>query len=229
MITEEIAHINGIPKKLIVFLHGYQDCAEHIDRKTELFRNIPDVAFHIPQSPFFSEIDPVKRQWFSLHQYDPNDERRRTAFWDDYVGFYNRMTLGLAEANSHISEYIDNLLGEYGLGYEDVFLCGFSQGSMCAAYSGLMCPYKMGGVVCFSGILAAQGFIINHYKSRPDFLLVHGTQDDKVRFDAMSFSEQNLKKLQCHVETLEVQNGMHKIVPEGVEAAIRFIQTRIND
>ena len=61
MITEEIVHINGIPKKLIVFLHGYQDTAEHIERKTTRLRDLSDVALHIPQAPFFNEVDAEKR------------------------------------------------------------------------------------------------------------------------------------------------------------------------
>ena len=97
MITEEIAHINGRPKRLIVFLHGYQDYAEHIDRKTGALRDLPDTAFHIPQAPFFNEIDVHKRQWFSMHRFDPEDRRRLTPSWAEFVEYYNRMTLGLAE------------------------------------------------------------------------------------------------------------------------------------
>ena len=57
MIDEEIVHVTGIPKKLIVFLHGYQDDAAHIDRKTLMFQSMRDVALHIPQAPFMNEID----------------------------------------------------------------------------------------------------------------------------------------------------------------------------
>ena len=126
MITEEIAHINGIPKKLIVFLHGYQDYAEHIDRKVGALKQISDTALHIPQAPFANEIDEQKRQWFSMHRFDPEDKRRLTPSWTEFVEYYNRMTVGLAEANQYIAEYVDNLLNEYGLGYEDLILCGFS-------------------------------------------------------------------------------------------------------
>ena len=69
--------------------------------------------------------------------------------------------------------------------------------------------------------------IINHYQSRPDFLLIHGNQDDKVRFDAMKFTEQNLKELHCQVQTFEMPNALHKIMPEGVDAAVRFIKDKI--
>ena len=227
MIGEEIVHINGIPKKLIVFLHGYQDCAEHIERKTVLFQSIDNVAFHIPQAPFINEIDAQKRQWFSIHQFDPDDRRRTTASWDEFVEYYNKMTVGLEEANHYILQYVDGLLSEYGLGYEDLFLCGFSQGAMCAAYSGLMCPHKIAGVISFSGILAAKGYVEQHNKSCPDFLLIHGSEDDKIRFDAMDFMKDNLQKLGCKATTLSINGAQHKIVDEGVEGAFRFIKSKI--
>lgn len=226
MITEEIVHINGIPKKLIVFLHGYQDTAEHIERKTTRLRDLSDVALHIPQAPFFNEVDAEKRQWYSIHRFDPEDKRRKTASWDEFVELYNKMTVGLAEANQHILEYVDSLLNEYGLGYNDLFLCGFSQGAMCALYSGLMCPYKIGGVVSFSGILAAKGFLEKHSKSRPDCLLLHGIEDDKIRYDALKFTEANLNDLRCKTEVFGIAGAAHKITDMAVERAVSFIVKR---
>ena len=227
MITEEIAHINGIPKKLIVFLHGYQDYAEHIDRKTSALKQLPDIAFHIPQAPFASEIDEQKKQWFSMHRFDPEDRRRLTPSWIEFVEYYNRMTIGLAEANQYIAEYVDSLLNEYGLGYEDLFLCGFSQGAMCAMYTALMCPHKVAAVISFSGILAAQGYIAQHLKSRPEFFLLHGRCDNKIRFEAMEFTKQNLQELHCKVETCALEQATHRLVSEAVDKAVLFIKDRL--
>lgn len=229
MISEEIVHINGIPKKVVVFLHGYQDCAEHIEHRTEKLQKLKDVALHIPQAPFLNEVDATKRQWYSIHQFDPDDKRRITASWDEFIELYNCMTVGLETANHYILEYIDNLLTEYGLSYEDLFLCGFSQGAMCAIYSGLMCPYKMGGVISFSGILAALGYVERHYNSTPDVLLIHGNEDTKVRFDAMEFTAEQLKSLGAYVDLFTAENAGHKIVPEAVDAAYSFIAKKIRE
>ena len=227
MINEEIVHINGIPKKLIVFLHGYQDSAEHIDRKTVLLQEIDNIALHIPQAPFINEIDNSKRQWYSIHQFDPNDLRRTMISWDDVVELYNRMTVGLVEANHYILQYVDGLLSEYGLGYNDLILCGFSQGAMCALYSALMCPHKIAGVVSFSGILAARGYVEKHGKSKPDCLIMHGKDDDKVRFDALDFTRQNLLDLGCNVKTFELDTCGHRISSQAVDMACRFIKEKI--
>lgn len=223
MISEEIVHINGIPKKLIIFLHGYQDCAGHIDHKTTLLRNLPDIALHIPESPFISEVDNQTRQWFSIRQFDPNDTRRDTPSWEEFVELYNKMTVGLETAYQNIMEYIDNLLNEYQLSYSDLFLCGFSQGAMCAMYSGLMCPEKVGGVISFGGILAAQGYIENHYVSRPDVLLLHGELDEKIRIGALNFTVENLKKLGCKTQSYSFADTAHRITDEELTIAKDFI------
>lgn len=226
MINEEIAHINGHPQKLIVFLHGYQDCAGHIDHKTTELQKINNTALHIPEAPFISEIDNTTHQWFSIKQFDPNETRRDTPSWEEFVEIYNKMTVGLETAYQNIMEYADNLLNEYQLDYKDLFICGFSQGAMCAMYSGLMCPLKVGGIVSFGGILAAQGYIENHYKSRPDVLLLHGTEDDKIRIGALDFTYSNLQTLGCNVHKMAFANTPHRITEEQLKQATEFITKR---
>ncbi len=223
MITEEIAHINGNPQKLIIFLHGYQDCAGHIDHKTEGLRTIFDTALHIPESPLISEIDHTTRQWFSIKQFDPNETRCDTPSWEEFVEIYNKMTIGLEAAYQDIMEYADNLLNEYQLDYRDLFILGFSQGAMCAMYCGLMCPLQVGGIISFGGILAAQGYIEKHYKSRPDVLLLHGEDDDRIRIGALDFTYSNLQNLGCNVEKISFADTPHRITDEQIEQAKKFI------
>ena len=224
MISEEIVHINGHPKKLIIFLHGYQDCAGHIDHKTISLQNLRDTALHVPDSPFISEVDNQTRQWFSIRQFDPNDTRRETPSWEEFVGLYNKMTVGLEIAYQNIMEYTDNILNDYRLEYKVLFLCGFSQGAMCAMYAGLMCPQKIGGVVSVGGILAAQGYIENHYKNKPDVLLLHGEDDDKIRIGALDFTQKNLINLGCKVQAISFENTPHRITEEEVAAITNFIK-----
>lgn len=77
LITEEIDHVKGHPKRLVVFLHGYIDSSEATDKSiAPLIERLDDVAVHVPQSPFTCEIHPNKRQWYSMHRFDPNDDRK---------------------------------------------------------------------------------------------------------------------------------------------------------
>ena len=80
MITEEIVHIKGLPKKLVVFLHGYVHCAEAVDHRIScLYDDLDDYAIHIPQAPEACEIHEEKRQWYSMHRFDAEDMRRQVA------------------------------------------------------------------------------------------------------------------------------------------------------
>ena len=227
MIREEIVHINEIPKKHLVFLHGYIDSSDSIDRKISLLDNLQDFAIHIPQAPLECEIHENKRQWYSMHKFDPEDERRTVPTMDECIALYNRMAPGLAEANDYIQPYIENALDEYGLDYKDLFLCGFSQGAMCALYTGLMFPQKIGGVISFSGILAGHKRALKEAKTHPDILLIHGNSDNLVRYEAMDFTASKLKEIGCKVETYTVKNGNHMITPDALVQAAYFIRDRV--
>lgn len=227
MIQEEIVHINGIPKKLLVFLHGYIDSSDALDRKISLLDDLPDFAVHIPQAPLECEIHESKRQWYSMHRFDPEDDRKTVPTMDECVALYNRMAPGLAEADAYLQPYVENALGEYGLDYSDLFLCGFSQGAMCALYTGLMFPQRIGGIISFSGILAGHKKALKLAQSCPDVLLIHGDADNLVRYEALDFTALNLQKLGCAVETYTIKKGMHMITPEALVQAAAFIRQRI--
>lgn len=227
MIQEEIVHINGIPKKLLVFLHGYIDTSSAVDRKIEILDSLPDFAVHVPQAPLECEIHENKRQWYSMHRFDPEDERKTVPTMDECVALYNRMAAGLAETDAYLQPYIEAALAEYGLGYADLFLCGFSQGAMCALYSGLMFPERIAGVISFSGILAGHTKILNQALTKPDVLLIHGNADNLVRYEALDFTASHLKEIGCNVETYTVSDGRHMITPDGLQQASAFIGKRI--
>jgi len=227
MITEEIVHVKGLPKKLIVFLHGYMHCAESVDHRIPgLLDSLEDYAFHIPQSPQVCELLESKRQWYSMHRFDPDDMRRLVPGIEECAAIYDKMSAGLQQAYDNVADYIEQNVQEYNLTYDDVYLCGFSQGAMVALYTGLMLPQKLGGVVSFSGILAGKSHLFKHAQSRPDTLLIHGNADTYVRFAAQEYTKQQLEKLGCPVATEIVDGGLHAISEQAQQAAAAFIQQK---
>ena len=225
MISEEIVHVNGHPQKLVVFLHGYIDSAPALDRRLQpLLDNLDDSAIHIPQAPEVCEILENKRQWYSMHRFDPNDDRKTVPTMAECSALYNKMRPGFAEANAYLLPYIENLLNEYQLEAKDLYICGFSQGAMLALYTSLMMEEKIGGCVSFSGILAASKYIEKHVKSHPKTLLIHGDADNLVRFEAMNFTKEKLKALNVPVKTYVVKGGQHRITEDGLAAALKFIE-----
>lgn len=226
-IKEEIAHIKGHPKKLVIFLHGYIDNAEVLEKSlSPLIEGLNDIAIHIPEAPYICEIHESKRQWYSMHRFDPNDDRKIVPTLAECVAIYDRMNLGFAEASHYLNIYIDNTLAEYGLTDKDLFLCGFSQGAMLAMYMSLLREEKNAGCASFCGILAPYNFILRNYKSTPDMLLIHGDKDNLIRFEALEFTQTHLKKLGCHIETTIIEGGQHRITKESVARLIEFIKER---
>ncbi|MDD4557013.1 MAG: dienelactone hydrolase family protein [Alphaproteobacteria bacterium] len=227
MIEEEIVHVKGHPEKLIIFFHGYIDSPEYVDEKiVPLLEGLDNVAVHIPKSPIPCEIHPKKFQWYSMHRFDDNDDRKTVATMEECVAIYSRMKLGILEAYEMITPYIDNLLSEYGLEDKDLYLCGYSQGATLAIFTALMREEKIAGLLSFSGILAPQEFLIKNHKSSPDVLLIHGTSDNQVRFEALAYTKKNLETCGCKVRTYVVNDGQHRISDEGIHEGYEFIAKR---
>lgn len=229
-ITEEIAHVKGLPQKLIIFLHGYIDNCECLNHRIEAFADSFDnTAFHIPEAPLLCEIHDSKRQWFSMHRFDPEDERKTVPTLEECLDFYERMTPGFEESYNVLRRYIDNCLNLYELDYQDLFLCGFSQGAMLSIYTALRLEERIGGCVSFSGLLTASRFFAKHKPSTPPFLLIHGTDDNLVRYSVMPYSQEKLESYGCKVETYSVSGGQHRITEDGLQAAKLFISNQIRE
>lgn len=227
MIQEEIVHVRGIPKKLIIFLHGYLDDCASLDGKLKPFLdNLDDFALHIPQAPSKCEVGKGMRQWYSMYRFDPHYERRDVKTFDDFVRYYDRMALGLSETYQYLLPYIEQTLAEYNLGYEDLVLCGFSQGAMVAIYTALMGPARISGLVSFSGILAGHGYLLKHAQNRPDTLLIHGNSDKSLRPEALNFTQKQLEQLGCRVQTCILNHGDHELSTEALQTASKFICRR---
>ncbi len=228
MIREEIVHINGIPKKLVVFLHGYFDDADAIDnRLCDFAKHLPDCAIHIPQAPFMCEVDEHFRQWYSMYRFDPEYKRKTAPDMDKFVSYYNKMSLGLAETFNYLHPYLEQTLSEYSLGYEDLFLCGFSQGAMSAIYTALMLPQKIGGLVSLSGIIAGYEYLQKNAQSCPDTLLLHGTDDKLLRSESLAFTANKLRKIGCKVTSHNIKGGGHQVSPQSVSYVVKFIHNQI--
>ena len=223
-INEEIVYVNGQPQRLIIFLHGYIDNADYLEGKLQhSIKAFDNTAIHLPQAPICCEVLEDKRQWYSMHRFDPNDERKTVPTMHECVDIYNKMTLGLEEAFSYLNDYIDQCLNEYQLEDKDLYLCGFSQGAMLAIYTSLMRDKKIGGCISFSGIIAGHKFLEKHAQSTPDALLIHGNADNLVRFEALDFTKTELEKLGSNVETYVVNGGQHRISEDGLDVAADFI------
>ena len=224
-ISEEIVHVNGYPQKLIIFLHGYIDNCEGLNRRImPFFYNLDNIALHMPEAPITCAVYEHKRQWFSMHRFDPDDSRKTVPTLKECTDIYASMGRGFDESYNYLTDYIETSMNEYQLDAKDVFLCGFSQGAMLAIYTALRYPEKFGGCISFSGILATPNYFYKHKHQTPPILLVHGDEDNLVRYGVLEYTREHLLELGCEVSTYTVKNGQHRITPDGLKQAEEFIK-----
>ncbi len=226
-ISEEIVHVNGTPQKLVIFLHGYIDSADYVEGKISyLLDNLHNTAVHLPQAPIPCEVYEAKRQWYSMHRFDPDDTRKTVPTMDEFRAIYEKMKPGIIEAAEYVNRYIDDCLEQYGLDNGDLYICGFSQGATLAIFLSLMRDSQIGGCVSFSGVMAPHSYLASHYRSAPDFLLIHGTKDNLLRFEALDYTKTRLREMGCAVSEYVIDEGMHRITEDGVAQALAFIEGR---
>ena len=201
----------GVPKQLVMFLHGLgADGHDLIGLAPEMADALPDAQFISPDAPYPCDMAPTGKQWFSL-------QSRETA----------HMKTGVDAAAPLLNQYIDKILEEYNLNIEQLFVVGFSQGTMMALHTLLTRAHACGAIVGFSGAIIASRDFVSTVTARPPVCLIHGEMDDVVQFAAMPDAQGALNKADVEVEAHPQPNLGHSINPQGLQAAIAFIQKYI--
>ena len=151
-------------------------------------------------------MSPMGRQWFALTFRDP-DERWR----------------GVNHAGPALDKMLDKELAHYGLPPESLALVGFSQGCMMALHVGLRRAVAPAAIVGYSGGLIGPEHLAEQIRAQPPVLLVHGTHDDVVPFDALFMSAQALAKAGASCE-FHISHGLgHGIDGEGLRQGGEFL------
>lgn len=196
------------PKQLVVFLHGYGADGNDLIDLAQYFADIlPNAAFTSPHAPFPCEMSPMGRQWFSLAVREPAP-----------------MLAGARAAAEILNDYLDVKLAELKITDKNLFLIGFSQGTMMALHTALRRPNPCAGIVGFSGRLIAPELLPAEIKSKPPVCLIHGDADMVVPFESLAHAEAALKAADVPIETHRRPGLGHGIDGPGIEAARKFLQ-----
>jgi phospholipase/carboxylesterase len=196
------------PNKIVVFLHGLgADGNDLIGLADEFSETLPNAVFFSPNAPFPCDMAPYGYQWFSLQSWSVDS-----------------MLNGLAVAAPMLNDFLDSKLAEYNLEDKDMYLVGFSQGTMTALYTALRRGKPCGGVIGFSGALADDGRLEVEIKSKPRVCLIHGMMDMVVPFSALSLAERSLELLGVDVEAHSRPLLGHGIDSEGLKIARNFLK-----
>lgn len=178
-----LAPRSGAPKQLVVFLHGYgADGRDLIDIGKQWQRILPEAAFVSPNAPEPCGMAPMGRQWFPLTMRDPAERWR-----------------GVNSAQPSLDAFLDAELAAAGLDDSKLALVGFSQGTMMALHAGLRRKRAPAAILGFSGVLVGPDHLSeatarNAKGEPPPVLLIHGTADEVIPFEALFESSEQLAK-----------------------------------
>jgi len=150
-----------------------------------------------PRGPF--ELGPDSYEWFQITQVGKPDPTR------------------LANALTVIDKFINEIIENYPVNKNKLYLLGFSQGSIISMSYALTYPQRVAGVIAQSGYIPLEsGLQIDDtgIKGKP-FILTHGIQDSMLPVDWARRSRDTLQKLGTKLEYHEFNMG-HNISAESL-------------
>lgn len=196
------------PKQLVVFLHGLGADGSDLIGLVPLFaETFPEAHFISPHAPFPCDMAPFGRQWFSLL------DRREAP-----------IVAGIQIAHPILDHFLDQQLARFGLTDSQLFLVGFSQGTMMALHTAPRRSKACAGVLGFSGALMGGELLSHEAKTKPPICLVHGMEDEVVPFAALARAEALLQAADIPIETHAQPGLAHGISPEGIAIGIAFFE-----
>lgn len=203
-----LAPETGPPDRLVVILHGYGANGEDLISLGAYWRSVlPQALFVAPNAPNVCAINPGGFEWFDLSTSD-----------------LSRIPPLAAAARPVVSDLLEALWAQTGLGIEDTVLAGFSQGAMMALEVGLRLPEPVRAIIGFSAALPSVATLGAEIVSRPPVCLVHGDADEVVPYAYGRTAQQVLEGLDVPVAFHTSVGAGHMIAEDGLAAATSFLE-----
>lgn len=198
----------GEPKQLVVLLHGYgADGEDLIGLAPFLGQVLPDAAFVAPNAPFPCQMSAFGFQWFDV--WDADSARRLE---------------GARLAAKILDPFIDAQLHAHGVPENELYLLGFSQGTMMSLHVGLRRQVAPRCIVGFAGRLMASHLLADEMTCRPPVMLAHGADDDVVPVESLEKANAALVAQGVSVETHIIEGLGHGIEETGLLHAAQFMR-----
>jgi phospholipase/carboxylesterase len=201
----QIKPINTKAKNLVVMFHGVGSNAQ------DIISIVPYMQRDLPDSYFISlnglqkyDMAPFGFQWFSLKNRNLQVMRSQ-----------------VDKTLPAILEFLKKKTQELDLGFEQLFLVGFSQGAMLASYIATSFKQQLAGIVAFSGTIILRNFIGNNLTP---MCFIHGLDDEVLKIELMRQGRDHLKQLGFQIESYEIPFLGHSIDMQGIKIATNFIK-----
>ena len=162
-----------------------------------------------PRGPF--SLGPGSYEWFQITQIGKPDPAR------------------LADALTTLGTFIEEIIANYPVDKNKLYLLGFSQGSLVSMSYTLAKPQRVSGVVAQSGYIPHEsGLQIDEAKIKgKPFILTHGIQDPLLPIDWARRSRDTLQKLEVSLEYYEF-NMAHQVTEESLDVINIWLEKQLN-
>ena len=161
-----------------------------------------------PRGPF--ELGFNSYEWFQITQIGKPDPTK------------------LANSLRTIDHFMEEIVENYPVDNNKLFLFGFSQGSIVSISYALTRPQRVAGVMAQSGYLPHEsGLQVDEagVKNKP-FILTHGIQDPMLPVDWARRTRDTLQKLETHLEYHEFKMG-HAISEESLRTISTWMDKQL--
>jgi phospholipase/carboxylesterase len=190
----------------ILALHGRGSNEQDL---IELASHLPESLLWIsPRAPLI--LGPDSYEWFRVRVIGrPDPEQVRTTL-------------------ETIDHFIDEILSQYPIDPQKLFLLGFSQGSLLSMCHALNHPSRIAGVIAQSGYIpGGVDLEINEtdVKDKP-FILTHGMQDTLIPVDWARASRDRLQTLGVELAYYEFQMG-HSVSMESLAVISTWLKKQL--
>lgn len=155
-------------------------------------------------------LGPGSFEWFQITQIGKPDPTR------------------LRNALQTIDTFIDEILENYPVDRNRLYLLGFSQGSIVSMSYALTTPQRVTGVVAQSGYIPHEaGLQVDetNLKGKP-FILTHGIQDDLLPIDWARRSRDTLQRFEVELEYHEFDMG-HQVSEESLAVINTWLERQL--
>ncbi|MEN9782274.1 MAG: hypothetical protein RL208_424 [Pseudomonadota bacterium] len=188
-------------KKLVFAFHGYGSNGDDLLFLKKHFHKLypnHEIIFSNPNAPF-------KSGHFGGYQWFPID-----VMDEEYI------TNGIVSVYPIVSDIIMQDVEKHNVDWNDVVVCGFSQGAALAIHAGLRLPQRVEKIISFSGGMANHNSIIETDNiNHSPVILFHGNQDQILPHFFSLRAYKTLKKTKIPVE-IEIIDGMGHTIDDNV-------------
>lgn len=149
--------------------------------------------------------------------------------WYDFLEAENPEPKMFKESCGKLAQFIHDALQQYPINPQQLFLFGFSMGTVMSLAMALSQPQLFRGVVANSGYLAEHTHLDYRWNDVKgmDFFVAHGTFDPLIPVEASRIIRDKLEAANANVEYHEFTMA-HEISDESLNASARWLTTRID-